>query len=73
MTKAAVRAVREYFWFYIALLYFGGLGALHALVSSVLFIALPRRVGARLGRHSIGAAFRSFLWLLQATDRKSVV
>jgi 1-acyl-sn-glycerol-3-phosphate acyltransferase len=67
MTKTAVSAVREYFWFYIALLYFGGAGLLHAVVSSVLYVALPRRVGARLGRYSIGAGFRSFLWLLQAT------
>lgn len=67
MTKTAVRAVREYFWFYTALLYFGALGVVHAVVSGVLYVALPRRLGARLGRYSIGAVFRSFLWLLQVT------
>jgi 1-acyl-sn-glycerol-3-phosphate acyltransferase len=67
MTKAAGRGVREYFWFYFALLYFGVVGVLCTFISSVLYLLLPRSVGARLGKHTIGAVFRSFLWLLQTT------
>jgi hypothetical protein len=67
MTKAAGRGVREYFWYYFAFLYFGVLGVLCTLISIVLYLLLPRSTGAWLGKQTIGAIFRSLLWLLQTT------
>ena len=67
MTSAAAKAIREYLCFYLALLYFGVAGVLYTLVSTVLYIVLPRKIGVRLGRQGIGALFRIFLWLLEKT------
>ncbi len=67
MTRAALRALREYFWFYVAFLYFAAAGLVWSLISSILYVALPRRFGARFGKRMIGRLFRSFLWLLEAT------
>lgn len=65
MLRRAVRTVREYFWFYLALLYFGLSGALYTLIASVLYLLLPRRVGVRVGRRIIGWLFRGFLNFLE--------
>jgi len=69
MIRAALRAVYDYLWFHLAFLYFAIAGLTCSLVSSVLYIALPRRVGARLGKWMIHRAFRRFLWLLEAAGR----
>jgi len=57
----------EYFWFYVAALYFAIGGVLYTVVSAILYVVLPRRVGIPLGRHVIGMLFRSFLGLLRTT------
>jgi 1-acyl-sn-glycerol-3-phosphate acyltransferase len=67
VTKAAFRAVREYFWFYFAFLYFGTVCLACSLISTVLFVVLPGRVATRFGKRMIHRVFRSFLWLLGAT------
>ena len=69
MIRAALRAVYDYFWFHLAFLYFAIAGLTCSLFSSVLYVALPRRVGARLGKWMIHRAFRRFLWLLEAAGR----
>jgi 1-acyl-sn-glycerol-3-phosphate acyltransferase len=69
MIKAASRAVYDYCWFYMAFVYFAIAGLVYSLVSSILYIALPRRVGARFGKWMIHRAFRRFLWLLEVTGR----
>jgi 1-acyl-sn-glycerol-3-phosphate acyltransferase len=67
MTSAAAKAIREYLCFYVALLYFGLAGVLYTLVSTVLYIVLPRKIRARFGRQGIGTLLRVFLWLLEKT------
>jgi 1-acyl-sn-glycerol-3-phosphate acyltransferase len=69
MVRAALRAVYEYLWFYTAFLYFAICGLACSILSSVLYIVLPRRVGARFGKWMVHRAFRRFLQLLQATGR----
>jgi 1-acyl-sn-glycerol-3-phosphate acyltransferase len=67
MTKAVFRGVREYFWFYLAFLYFGAAGLAWSVIGNILYVTLPRRSRARFGKRMIHHAFRSFLWLLEAT------
>lgn len=47
--------------------YFGINGLLYTLVSTPLYPLLPRKLGAWLGRNTIGWQFRSYLAMLKAT------
>jgi len=65
MITTTVKAIREYLCFYFALLYFGVSGLLCTVVSGLLYVVLPRKAGARIGRRMIGALFRGVLWVLR--------
>ncbi len=60
------RTAYEYFGLGLGYVYFGGLGLLVTVVSAVLYPLLPRPVGSRLARSTIGTLFQSFLALLRA-------
>jgi 1-acyl-sn-glycerol-3-phosphate acyltransferase len=61
------RLAYEYFWLYLGYAYFGVVGTLWSLVSAILSLLLPRRLGIGLGRRAISLVFRSFLGLLRAS------
>jgi 1-acyl-sn-glycerol-3-phosphate acyltransferase len=61
------RLAYEYFWLYVGYAYFGVLGVLWTMVSSVLALLLPRRLGTWLGRHAISVLFRGFLMLMRGS------
>ncbi len=65
--RRPLRALWEYTVFYAALTYFGLCGIAFTLVSAVLHPVLPRTLGKRVGRNTIGFLFRTFLAMLQAT------
>jgi len=62
-------AAYDYLWFYLAFVYFAISGLVCSSLSTILYVALPRRVGARFGKWMIHRSFRRFLWLLEATGR----
>jgi 1-acyl-sn-glycerol-3-phosphate acyltransferase len=65
--KRACCAAYEYFWHYFGFLYFGAVGALYGVVASVLYLVLPARLRAPLGKRSIGFLFRVFLTMMRAS------
>lgn len=64
---AALRAVYEHCFVFVAFLYFGAGGALYGAVSLVLQALLPRRFGAWLGKRILHLLLRSFLGLLRGS------
>lgn len=57
----------EYLVFYGGLLLFGLLALIWSFAATVLYLLLPRRLGAPLGQFAIMAIFRGFLLVLQAS------
>lgn len=57
----------EYLVFYGGLLSFGLATLIWSLAATVLYLLLPRRLGAPLGQFAIMAIFRGFLFMLQAS------
>ena len=64
--RSVAREAYQYLVFWAAYAYFGVVGVLLTLASAVLYRLLPRGVGARLGKGTIGLLFRSYLALLQS-------
>jgi 1-acyl-sn-glycerol-3-phosphate acyltransferase len=60
------REIYEHCVLYAALACFALVGVAWTLISSVLYVLLPRETGRRIGRRTIGALFRSYLAVLQA-------
>lgn len=77
MTKAVVRGwdaiaagfrtLYEYIALYISLAVFGVGGVFFSLIAAVLYLFLPRRLGARLGRHLITCIFWPYLVFIEST------
>lgn len=64
--RSTAREAFQYLVFWAAYAYFAVGGVLLTLASAVLYRLLPRGVGARLGKGTIGLLFRSYLAMLQS-------
>ena len=62
-----LRRLYEYFVFYGGLILFGVPILVWSLCAAVLYLLLPRKVGAPLGQHVITTLFNSFLVALKAS------
>ena len=65
MIRYAARAALERVFIYTGFLYFGVVGALYSLLSSVLYLVLPRTAAAGFGKRGIGFLLRVFFGLLK--------
>jgi 1-acyl-sn-glycerol-3-phosphate acyltransferase len=64
---AGLRSLYEYIALYVSLAIFGMAGLAYTLIGAVLYPLLPRRFGARVGRHIMTGLFRSYIAFIEST------
>src|SRR5450759_1599742 len=62
-----LRSLYEYAVLYVSLALFGLAGLAYTLIGAVLYLLLPRRFGARVGRRMMSGIFRSYIAFIKST------
>jgi len=65
--SAGLRSLYEYAVLYVSLALFGMAGLAYTLIGAVLYLLLPRRFGARVGRRMMTGIFRSYIAFIKST------
>jgi 1-acyl-sn-glycerol-3-phosphate acyltransferase len=64
---AGLRSLYEYIALYVSLALFGSAGLAYTLIGAVLYLLLPRRFGARVGRRMMTGIFRLYIAFIEST------
>lgn len=64
---AGLRSLYEYAVLYVSLALFGMAGLAYTLIGGVLYLLLPRRFGARVGRRMMTGIFRLYIAFIENT------